>query len=60
MGNPNTEAVKKSRKKHQVVEIKLRYPLEEKNQIAAFAESKGKPLATYIRDLIAEDMAKNP
>ena len=60
MSESRSQSIEEWRKKNQVVEIKLRVPLSEKEKIRAYAKSKGKPLATYIKDLIAEDMAKNP
>ena len=58
MGNKHTEAVDKSRRKNQIVEVRFRVPLSEKQEMISHADQIGKPLATYIRDLIRDDMKR--
>ena len=58
MGSKRTDAVRKSREKHDIVEIRFYISAEEKERIREFAQENGKPLATYIKDVIAADMKK--
>ena len=58
MSSKHAEAVERSRKKHQIVELKLHLSSSEKEAIREYAAKHGKTMEGYIKELIRADMNK--
>lgn len=58
---PTSDAQKKATQKYmneKLEKIEFRVPKGEKEKIRNFAQSKGKAMTAYIKDLIKDDMRK--